>query len=136
VRLFDVILLIRVDLDLPCFVWRQCPLGPQCSWWGGNDERVAQTTALLHDFGGPLADDDAGSRGISRRDAGHDKSVGSTKMFDAIDLPIVIHDGHGISAHFGCAGFMPVTDGHVAHELLQFWLGHVSRQDFALDKLL
>jgi hypothetical protein len=66
----------------------------------------------------------------------HDGSVGNTKMFDAVNLQIAIHDGHGISAHFGCTGFMPVTDGRVAYEFLQFWPGHVARHDFALDKLL
>ena len=92
--------------------------------------------ALLQDFGGALADDDAGGHGVSRRDAGHDGSVGNTKMFDTVNLQIAIHDGHGISAHFGRAGFMPVADGRVAHELLQFWPGRIARHDFALDKLL
>ena len=91
--------------------------------------------ALLQDFGGALADDDAGGHGVSRRDAGHDRSVGNTKMFDAVNLQIAIHDGHGISAHFGCAGFMPVTDGRVANELLEFWSRQVARHYFTLDKL-
>jgi hypothetical protein len=66
----------------------------------------------LDDFCGPFTDDDAGGHGVSGGDAGHDRAVGDAKVFYSIDFQCSVDHRHGVVAHLGGAGFVPVHQPH------------------------
>ena len=103
---------------------------------GHRNRPVLATTSLatsqgvlgLEDLRGAFADDDAGRHGVSGGDAGHDRPVSDTEAVDSIDFQLAIDHRHGVSAHLGGAGLMPVAHGGIADEALkpggrQVWRG-------------
>src|ERR1700738_3871821 len=73
----------------------------------------------LEDLRGAFADDDAGGHGVSGGDAGHDRPVGDAKVFYPIDFQRAANHGHGVLAHLGGTGLVPVGQGGIPHEALE-----------------
>jgi hypothetical protein len=68
-------------------------------------------------FCGTLADDDAGSHGISGGHARHDRGVCDAQIFDSIDPKLAVYDRHRIAPHFRGTGLMVVSGGRIANEI-------------------
>src|SRR5215475_3790889 len=81
--------------------------------------RALQPMLSLYHFPGALPDYDAGRHRVAGYYTRHDRSVGNTKLLDAIHLEVSIHDTHGIAPHFGCTGLMRIGGSHLANEVLQ-----------------
>jgi hypothetical protein len=86
------------------------------------------------DLCGAFADDDAGGHGVSGSYPGHDRPVGDPKVFDSIDFQLTVDHGHGVSAHLGGAGLMPVAHGGIADEALKLGTLQIAWHDFALHE--
>src|SRR6266446_1122782 len=89
---------------------------------------------LLQDLSCALADDNAGCHCVARRHAGHDGTVCDAKVVDSIDPEIAIDDCHGVAAHLGGTGLMPVRGDALADKVLEFCALHISWHHLALGE--
>src|SRR5262245_61420350 len=83
---------------------------------------------------GALANDDAGSHGVAGGHAWHDGAVRNTKVVDAIDFQRAINHRHGVSAHLGGAGLVPITHRRISHEVFELCPFHVAWHHLALGE--
>src|SRR6201999_1553821 len=88
----------------------------------------------LEDVCCAFADDDAGGHGVAGGYPGHDRPVGDAKAFYPIDFQAAVDHGHGVLAHLGGAGLVPVGRGGIPNEVLEFSTLEVARHDFALGE--
>src|ERR1700744_1057890 len=88
----------------------------------------------LEDLSCAFADDDAGGHGVAGGDAGHDRSVGDTKLFYPKDFQAAVDDRHGVLAHLGGAALVPVGRGGIANEVFELSTLEVARHGFAFGE--
>jgi hypothetical protein len=81
---------------------------------------MSECVVGLEDLGCAFADDDAGCHRVSGCYPGHDRPVGDAKVFYPIDFQLAVDHGHGVSAHLGGAGLMPIGRGGIPNEVLEF----------------
>jgi hypothetical protein len=86
------------------------------------------------DLCGTLANDDAGSHRVAGCHAWHDGPIRDTKVCDTIDFEFAINHRHGVLAHLGGAGLVPVARGSIADKVLQFGTFQVAWYHLALSK--
>src|SRR5271155_5349730 len=107
-------------------------------WWRAiRCRRWRRASACVlgrEDVCGAFADDDAGGHGVAGGYPGHDRPVGDAKGFYSIDFQLAVDDRHGVSAHFGGAGLVPVARGCVADEVLKLGTCQLAGRDFALGE--
>src|SRR6266404_1047805 len=85
-------------------------------------------------FSGALADNDAGSHGVTRCGARHNRSIGDSKVVDSKDLEIGINHRHCIPSHLGRTRLMPIGDGSIADEVYNCGHFQVTRHHLALGE--
>ncbi len=78
-----------------------------------------------------FADYDARCLRIAGRYARKDRTVGDPKSFYTIDFEIAVDHRHGVSAHLGGAGLMPIGRRGITDEPLQLGALQVARHYFA-----
>src|SRR5262249_2843436 len=83
-----------------------------------------------------LANDHAGSHRVASCHAWHDRAVSNAKIVDSIDFEMTIYDRHGVSAHLGGTGLMPIGHGGISDEVVEVGALQITRHDFAFDEWL
>src|ERR1700756_1571622 len=83
-----------------------------------------------------LANDHTGSHCVAGCHARHDRAVSNTKVVDSIDFEMTIYDRHGVSAHLGGTGLMPIGHGGIPDEVVEVGALQITRHDFAFGEWL
>src|SRR5258708_13346509 len=67
-------------------------------------------------FSGALANNDAGSHGVTCRHTRHNGTISNTQIFDPVDLAVGVYNRHGITSHLGSTRLMPVGNHSIPDE--------------------
>jgi hypothetical protein len=88
----------------------------------GSLARITATSNAMGDLQhlcGALAYNNAWRHGVAGCDPRHNGTVSDTQVVDPIDIKFAVYDRHGIAAHLGSAGLVPVCDNAISNKGFQ-----------------